>query len=739
MKNRLKFAVKTVFIFIVVLVVCSGCNWSFNDSDFYLENRFDDILTGGLISITVSPVSPVLGLGDYLQFQAIGNYKNGESPDITEIADWSSSNTNIVAVSNELGLRGRVEAIGYGSAVISASYNGVSSTDYGVSAAILVEGIHTFYVSVNTGDDNDGIGSRAKPFKSLDKAFSMAAAGDSVNVAGGVYTVSGPVVLKEGMKVLGGYEDAGWTRNAALYNTDVSQIGGGVVTPGSPDAVFVMDYNVSANTVLDGFHIYGAGTSYSSAVKCLDGSAAVISNNTIDGGSGSMESTGIYSRSADLKVENNVINGGSSGTVSYGMYMYYGSPVVDENQISGGSSPGNTNGIYVDSASPLIMNNRIESGNGNDNYAVKMTLSSGYIYNNEMKGGGGTLTSNGIHLSQSYPTIAGNTIYPGTGTTGQYGIYLLAVSSPDIRNNIIYSTGSANFIGIYENGSDPSTLDSNDIYNSGAGTLYNDGMWGALNGVTSSGTFTNGANNLSTPTGVDNITKYPLFSDFLGGNWRLTQGSPPEIMLKGANLSGFPGIPTGSSGLPVDKDGNPRGNTWSMGAFEQDGGTITLLGDDVSDGYRFSGGGTNQGAPNTLVGDAGTPEGVRSFFAFPITELAGAVIDDAQMRVYKSNTIGNPSALGGTIFVDHVTTIDYSGSTILADFFSFPAGGLNDWRLIPVTSRVQPDVDALQALTWYRLHFQLDTNGDGIDDQDQFFTTETGGSEPKLTVTFHVR
>jgi len=88
-----------------------------------------------LVSITITPVNPTVGVGVALQFTATGNYSDGTIADLTAKAAWTSSAPGTVAV----GPGGAATSLAAGSAIITATVGNVTGqTLVTVSAATLV-------------------------------------------------------------------------------------------------------------------------------------------------------------------------------------------------------------------------------------------------------------------------------------------------------------------------------------------------------------------------------------------------------------------------------------------------------------------------------------------------------------------------------------------------------------------------------------------------------------------------
>lgn len=77
-----------------------------------------------LSSIAVTPAGETIGVGQELQFKAEGTLSNNNTIDGTNDVTWSSSDTSIV----QIGVNGLAEAIGQGTATITATFGAVEGT-----------------------------------------------------------------------------------------------------------------------------------------------------------------------------------------------------------------------------------------------------------------------------------------------------------------------------------------------------------------------------------------------------------------------------------------------------------------------------------------------------------------------------------------------------------------------------------------------------------------------------------
>lgn len=93
-----------------------------------------------LQQLQVTPANPSRPKGLEVQLTATGVFSDGSTQDLTSQVTWNSSDSAVVPVSNASGSVGRAVAQNVGSAVVSASYGGVTgSTPFTVTAAQLTQ------------------------------------------------------------------------------------------------------------------------------------------------------------------------------------------------------------------------------------------------------------------------------------------------------------------------------------------------------------------------------------------------------------------------------------------------------------------------------------------------------------------------------------------------------------------------------------------------------------------------
>jgi hypothetical protein len=186
----------------------------------------------------------------------------------------------------------------------------------------------------------------------------------------------------------------------------------------------------------------------------------ITSNTSISGGTATNESVGIRSGTSSWSgtVSGNTISGGTcaGGCPAGGIYLADGTPTIGpNNSIDGGSSSLFTYGIFITgTANPTITGNTSISGGTaiTATYGIYgVTLSwTGKVQGNTISGGTcAGCDAYGIYLSNGKPAIGGpnssdgNTISAGSGTN-TWGVLMFTTPS-DFRNNTITGGSGAGF------------------------------------------------------------------------------------------------------------------------------------------------------------------------------------------------------------------------------------------------------------------------------------------------------
>jgi uncharacterized protein YjdB len=128
MRARSAFRVLTIALGIVVLL--AGCR---------SERRGDD---GKLERITLAPREVRRAVGEAQHLTATGHYAGGTTRNLTQRVEYTSSDAAVARAPNTKGERSRIEAVGAGTATISATdpKTGISSRASGGDATVTVLG-----------------------------------------------------------------------------------------------------------------------------------------------------------------------------------------------------------------------------------------------------------------------------------------------------------------------------------------------------------------------------------------------------------------------------------------------------------------------------------------------------------------------------------------------------------------------------------------------------------------------
>lgn len=86
-----------------------------------------------MVSISILPGMIVARLGEVVPLLAQGNFSGGSVFDLTNLVLWRTDDPSVAAVSNGLGTRGQLTALGPGTTQVRAELGGVSGL-----AAVLV-------------------------------------------------------------------------------------------------------------------------------------------------------------------------------------------------------------------------------------------------------------------------------------------------------------------------------------------------------------------------------------------------------------------------------------------------------------------------------------------------------------------------------------------------------------------------------------------------------------------------
>jgi len=309
---------------------------------------------------------------------------------------------------------------------------------------------------VLAGSSGTGL-SPASPMGSIQGAItSLSAAGGGIvcvaarRTGGGcmrtVYTEA--VTMAEGVSVLGNHDTAGWTRGNAACVTVIQNVN---------DQGVHFPHSITNATQLDGFTITARGGSSGASTRAAVTMEAggTVSNNDITGanvatsiGVACIDGGGAVSSPI---IQDSVVRGGSGGSVtaSSAVSVVGVSPTIQRSTIEGGSASIVSNGIYLEDASnALVLDNvRIAGGAGPASVGLYVTGSADGIRverNDLIRGASPGGTSFGIRLeactTRVGPSVANNTLILG-GTSGS------TAHAIDVTGCAVSITGNVEILG----------------------------------------------------------------------------------------------------------------------------------------------------------------------------------------------------------------------------------------------------------------------------------------------------
>jgi len=259
-----------------------------------------------------------------------------------------------------------------------------------VSALPLVADGASFYVSTNGDNSHDGL-SWQTAWRDIQHAIDRADAGDTINVAAGIYNEN--ITLKDGVAVLGA-------------GADVTTIDGG------DNGTVVTADGVGSTTRLEGFTVTQGnapgGGMYNNNSSPTVANCIFSANSAAYGG-------GMYNYADSSPTVTVCVFVTNSATYGGGIYNYHSSPTVTGCTFSGNSASKRGGGMYnYDSSAPTVAN-CIFSANAADD-----------------RGGG-------MYNNNSAPTVTSCTFWANSATCGD-GI-CNDHSSPTVTNCILWDSG----------------------------------------------------------------------------------------------------------------------------------------------------------------------------------------------------------------------------------------------------------------------------------------------------------
>ncbi len=230
------------------------------------------------------------------------------------------------------------------------------------------------------------------------------------------------------------------------------------------------------NCILEGNPGYATG----GGIAALEGSDALIENNTIRDNEGGSEGGAIYCDASSPIIRGNIIDGNSTyglgGAIAcenYSQPMIIGN-TISNNQVTPSTfppGPGEGGGIYCsDESSPIIdgnlfYNNRVNPGGDysyNGGGAIFVFSADPVIMNNVFNGNTASGDDGGaIFLFNSNSHMVNNTFINNSAGHRGGAVYIVLSSYPEITNSILRGNSAPNGPAIYLSNSDITVAYSN--------------------------------------------------------------------------------------------------------------------------------------------------------------------------------------------------------------------------------------------------------------------------------------
>ena len=307
------------------------------------------------------------------------------------------------------------------------------------------------YVSVESGSDKAGDGSKTNPYQTVTAALSRIETATAekkiaILIAAGTYH-SGTVVMKEYVDLFGGFDAQTWSRDIENYQTVLDGEGARRVVV------------AASHAQLDGFIVTnGLSATHGGGIVC-DDTSPLISNNYIINNAvlepanfnhQRIHQEGIHGGgiaclyNAVPEIRNNIFYsnrtfiGYGAGIIFYGWVRLPGvNTTIENNVMQGGVRPRLTDNVFVGNISGVNDLHRTRSSSGGAiacAYEARPVIINNVILNNQAKG---RSDAGGIYSEYfSYPLIKGNWILGNISDDDGGGFYTMKLGQPLLEKNI---------------------------------------------------------------------------------------------------------------------------------------------------------------------------------------------------------------------------------------------------------------------------------------------------------------
>ncbi len=309
------------------------------------------------------------------------------------------------------------------------------------------------FISIQTGSDKNGDGSRENPWQTIHFAFIKINDASESNiyaliVAEGTYD-SGTIIMKEWIDLFGGFSPQTWERDIFQYRTIL-------------DGRRVCRVVVGANHArMDGFIIQnGLSRSHGGGILCNDTSPTISNNYIIDNfvlepedfNHDRIHQQGYHGGgiaclyNAVPVIRNNIIANNKTSIGNGGGIAFYGwlrmpgisEPKIKINRLEGGLQPLVENNVIIENIAGVNDIQRTRSSNGGGiscAYESRPIIRNNIIANNQAKGRG---DGGGIYNEfYSDPLIEANWVVGNIADDDAGGIYTMRMGQPVIQQNFI--------------------------------------------------------------------------------------------------------------------------------------------------------------------------------------------------------------------------------------------------------------------------------------------------------------
>lgn len=235
-------------------------------------SNINNVNISDISSISVTPATALVSIGDTQAFEAKGTKENGSIVTISNSATWTSSNTSVASVS----AKGVVHGLSIGSSTITATLN--SKSDSAVLTVVLVESLEpvslgtadAFVILTKTGVTN-GVAATLAITGDIGSSPITAAAMNTIPCANVVGTIYGVDATYSGGAC---FVDS--ASNKTLVDTavlDMELAYADAVGRTSPNFTELGAGDISGMTLAPGLYKWGTGVLITSAGVTLSGGA----------------------------------------------------------------------------------------------------------------------------------------------------------------------------------------------------------------------------------------------------------------------------------------------------------------------------------------------------------------------------------------------------------------------------------------------------------------------------------